>query len=274
VHEKVIEGLTQFADKWRLVMADGNLFGIDLSAIIGIIIIVAVAIALERLFTRYLSKLAKRVKLEPSTANNLVLTFRILILISAVLSIGQVGGLQPEWVLSISAIGGAALGFASTKTIGNFIAGLFLLAARPFKVGDYVRIGTVEGIVQEITINYTKVLTIGNNRVSISNLQILDRDITNFYKSEGQLDLYCYTFEIGFDHSVSTEKIAQIFAEVFERHMYMLPKKPSYMLTRSGAFERVYMVYLYVEHPEDIFVLRPQIAEEVFKRWDMERTKQ
>ena len=45
------------------------------------------------------------------------------------------------------------------------------------------------------------------------------------------------------------------------------------MLVRSAAFERVYMVYLYVEHPEDIFTLRPQIAEEVFKRWDMERTK-
>jgi hypothetical protein len=36
---------------------------------------------------------------------------------------------------------------------------------------------------------------------------------------------------------------------------------------------RVYMVYLYVEHPEDIFTLRPQIAEEVFKRWDIERAK-
>jgi small-conductance mechanosensitive channel len=254
-------------------MADGDLFGVDLLTIIGIIIIAAVAIALERLFTTYLSKFAKRIKLEPSTANNLVLIFRILILIGAVLAISRVGGLQPEWILSFSAIGGAALGFASQKTIGNFVAGLFLLASRPFKVGDYVRIGTVEGIVQEMTINYTKVLTIGNNTVSVSNLQILDRDITNFHKSEGQLDLYCYTFEIGFDHSVSTEKTAQIFAEVFERHMHTLPKKPSYMLTRSGAFERVYMVYLYVEHPEDIFVLRPQIAEEVFKRWDMERTK-
>jgi small-conductance mechanosensitive channel len=256
-------------------MADGNLFGVDLSTILWIIIIVAAAIALERLFTRYLSHFVKRVKLERSTANNLVLTFRILILITAVLAISRVGGLQPEWILSISAIGGAALGFASTKTIGNFIAGLFLLAAHPFKVGDYVRIGTVEGIVQEITINYTKVLTIGNNMVSVSNLQILDRDITN-YTHEGKkgISLYCYTFEIGFDHSVSTEKIAQIFDEVFERHMHMLPKKPSYMLTRSSAFERVYVVYLYVEHPEDIFTMRPQIAEEVFKRWDMERTKQ
>ena len=253
-------------------MAD--LFGIDFSTIIGIIIIAAVAIILERLFTRYLSRFAKRAKLEPSVTNNLVLTFRILILISAVLAISRVGGLQPEWILSISAIGGAALGFASTKTIGNFIAGLFLLAARPFKVSDYVRIGTVEGIVQEITINYTKVLTMGNNTVSISNLQILDRDITNFtYESGKSLSLYCYTFEIGFDHSVSAEKIAEIFNEVFERHLHTLPKKPSYMLNRSTAIDRVYVVYLYVEHPEDIFTLRPQIAEDVFKRWDMERTK-
>jgi len=256
-------------------MADGNLFGVDLSTILWIIIIVAAAIALERLFTRYLSHFAKRVKLKRSTANNLVLTFRILILIVTVLAISRVGGLQPEWILSISAIGGAALGFASTKTIGNFIAGLFLLTAHPFKVGDYVRIGTVEGIVQEITINYTKVLTIGNNMVSVSNLQILDRDITNFtHESRRNFSLYCYTFEIGFDHTVSTEKIAAIFSEVFERVLHTLPRKPSYMLTRSGAFERVYVVYLYVEHPEDIFVLRPQIAEEVFKRWDIERTKQ
>jgi small-conductance mechanosensitive channel len=253
-------------------MAD--LFGIDLSTIIGLIIIAAVAITLERLFTRYLSRFAKRAKLEPSAANNLVLTFRILILIAAVLVIGRVGGLQPEWIVSISAIGGAALGFASTKTLGNFIAGLFLLAARPFKVGDYVRIGTVEGIVQEVTINYTKVLTVGNNTVSISNLQILDRDVTNYmYQSGKNFSLYCYTFEIGFDHSVSAEKLAEIFEEVFERHRHTLPKKPSYMLTRSAAFERVYVVYMYVEHPEDIFTLRPQISEEVFKRWDMERAK-
>ena len=54
-------------------MAD--LFGIDLSTISGLIIIAAVAIILERLFTRYLSRFAKRAKLEPSAANNLVLTF-------------------------------------------------------------------------------------------------------------------------------------------------------------------------------------------------------
>jgi small-conductance mechanosensitive channel len=256
----------------RLAMVE--LFGVDIYTIIWVIVVAVVAIALERLFTRYLSHFAKRAKLERSAANNLVLTLRIIILIGAVLAISRVGGLQPEWIVSISAIGGAALGFASQKTLGNFMAGIFLLAARPFKAGDYVRIGTVEGIVQEVTLNYTKVLTIGNNTVSVSNLQILDRDITNYaYEDKKHVDLYCYTFEVGFDHRVSTEKIAEIFNEVFQRHSHMLPKQPKYMLTRSAAFERVYVVYLYVEHPEDIFTLRPQIAEEVFKRWDMERNK-
>jgi small conductance mechanosensitive channel len=248
-----------------------TLFGIDFN-ILNVVVIAIIAIIMERLFTTYLSRLAKRAKMERNAANNLVLTFRILILIVAVIAISGIGVLPPEWILSISAIAGAALGFASQKTLGNFLAGLFLLAARPFRVGDYVRLGSVEGVVQEVTINYTKVLTIGNNTVSISNLQILDREITNYVlESRRNFSLYCYTFEIGFDHAVSTEKLATIYAEVFERFVHTLPKPPHATLTRSDAFTRVYTVYLYVEHPEDVFSLKPQISEEVFKRWDVQR---
>ena len=252
---------------------ESNIFGITFSQVLSLLVIAAVAIVLERLITTYLSRFAKRAKLERNAANNLVLTFRILILIAAVLAISRIGGaMDPALILSISAIAGAALGFASQKTLGNFLAGLFLLAARPFKVGDYVRLGTVEGIVQEVTINYTKVLTIGNNTVSISNLQILDRDITNYtFESRRNFSLYCYTFDLGFDHSISTDKMATIFSEVFERVLHTLPRKPSVTLTRSDALGRTYTVYLYVEHPEDVFTLRPQISEEIFNRWDMER---
>ena len=59
-------------------MADGNLFGIDFVTILSVLVIAAVAIVIERLFTTYLSRVAKRAKLERNAANNLVLTFRIL----------------------------------------------------------------------------------------------------------------------------------------------------------------------------------------------------
>ncbi len=253
-----------------------DLFGVSipLTTIIEIIVIATIAVTLERLLSRYLSHFAKGVKLEPSTGNNLVLTFRILILIFAVLSISSLGGVQAEWLLSVSAIGGAAVGFASQKTLGNFIAGLFLLAAHPFKVGDYVKIGVVEGIVKEITMNYTKVLTSGNNTVSVTNLQILDRDITNYlYESSKNNSLYCYTFEIGFDHSIPTEKLNQLFNQIFDSYSRVLPRRPAFILIRSGAIDRVYLIYLYVDKPQDIFTLRPKIADELFQRWDEERAK-
>ncbi len=249
--------------------SQGSLFGIDATTAINILIVAVVALVVERLITRYVTRGAKRLKLPPHVANNLALIFRILILIFALSAMASVGKLQPDVILGLSAVGGAALGFASQKTLGNFLAGLFLLAARPFKVGDYVRLGTVEGIVQEMTINYTKVLTIGSNTVAVSNLQILDRDITNF--CEGSV--YCYTFEVGFDHTVSTEKIAEVFRVVFEKHRSEVPKIPAYMLKSSSGIERIYMVYLYVFKAEDIFKLRPQISEEVFQLWDMQRQK-
>lgn len=248
--------------------------GVSLLTILLIVATGLIAFILERTITRYLRRFGKRANLAPDVTNSLVLTFRLLILIGATVSIVRAGGLPTEWFVAFSALGGAAVGFASTKTIGNFIAGLYLFMVRPFKVGDYVRVGTVEGIVKEITINYSKILTIGNNVVSISNLQILDRDITSFsYESAEHENLICYTFEIGLSLNVSTDKIAEIFHEVSMQYSHMVPKNPSYMLVRSDGFHRVYMVYLYVKKPEDILILRSRIAEEVLKRWDAERTK-
>lgn len=249
--------------------------GVTWGMIILVIVLVAVAITLERLITRYLRRFAKRAHLAPHVANGMALTFRILVLLGAAIILVKIIGVSTDLFLAFSAFGGAAVGLASTQTIGNFIAGLYLLATRPFKVGDYVRLGTVEGVVQEITINFTKVLTLGNNVVVISNLQVMSRDMTNcLYETEKLETLYCCTFEIGFDHSVPTEKISTIFNKVFEQYNEKLPKKPSYMLLRSDAFARVYMVYLYVKYPADAFIFRTQIAEEVFKRWDKERLKE
>ncbi len=251
------------------------LSAIDLQLILSILIVAAIALAVERLFSTYLSRFAKRVKLEPNTTNNLLLVVRIIILALAIAALTRLGGLQPEWIVSASAIGGAALGFASQKTIGNFIAGIFLISAHPFKVGDYVRLGAVEGLVQEVTINYTKVFTIANNTILVSNLQILDRDITNFsYELEkiGKAPaIYCYTFEMGFDHAVSSLKINECFETVFKNHLLEMPRKPACALVRSDAFNRVYLVYVYVRRSEDIFKWRSQIADEVYVLWDRER---
>ena len=151
-----------------------------LITIICVIVIATVATVIERIITRWLMKIIKRTEMSLEVGNGLILTGRLIILVGAVVALLYVGGVPADILVSLSALGGAAVGFASTRTIGNFIAGLFLLVTRPFRVGDYVRIDGVEGIVQEITLNYAKILTSSNTVVSISTQRILDRDLTNY----------------------------------------------------------------------------------------------
>jgi small conductance mechanosensitive channel len=244
-----------------------------LITIVWLVVIAVVATVLERLFTRWWRRLIKRTEMPPDVGNGLILTTRLLILIGAVVALLNVGGVPADILVAFSAVGGAAVGFASTRTIGNFIAGLYLLVTRPFRVGDYVSVDSIEGIVKEITINYAKILTSANNVISISTQQILDKRITNYRIMEEQTRSFCYGFELGFDHSLLTEKLEEVLDSVIELYAEKLPKRPEYQLTKLTRLERNYMFYIYVEDPRDIFVLQPQFLREITLAWDKARTQ-
>ena len=59
----------------------------------------------------------------------------------------------------------------SSQTINNIVAGFYVIASRHFRVGDYVKIGDVEGQVEEISINYTKLYTPSFNLLVVPNVQ-------------------------------------------------------------------------------------------------------
>ena len=86
-----------------------------------------------------------------------------------------------ELFIGAAALLGTAIGFASSTTIGNFISGLYLLVTNPFNVGDYIILTDmkVEGIDEEISINYTKIITPLGIHVSISNQKLLGTPIHN-----------------------------------------------------------------------------------------------
>jgi small conductance mechanosensitive channel len=231
-----------------------------------LVVIAAVAVILERIITRWLRRLIKRTEMPPEVGNGLVLTGRLIILAGVIVALLHVGGVPSELLISFSALGGAAVGFASTRTFGNLIAGLFLLVTRPFRVGDYVRIDGIEGIVQEITLNYAKILTSSNTIVSISTQRILDRDITNFRFRGEESNLFCYGFELTFDHSLSTEKLEKLLNGVIEHYAEKLPKRPEFLPSKLTSFAKHYMFYIYVEDPKDIFILQPQIVKEITQK--------
>src|SRR6184192_1885745 len=99
-------------------------------------------------------------------------------LLSALLVIPQVravaGGL-----LASSAVLGIIIGFASQRTLGNFVAGLLIAFTQPLRLGDDVLVEDTEGIVEEIGLIYTFVRTANGDRLVIPNEKLASDTIRN-----------------------------------------------------------------------------------------------
>jgi small-conductance mechanosensitive channel len=98
--------------------------------------------------------------------------------LSALLVIPQVravaGGL-----LASSAVVGIIVGFASQRTLGNFVAGLLIAFTQPLRLGDEVTIENTEGVVEEIGLIYTFVRTENGDRLVIPNEKLASDTIRN-----------------------------------------------------------------------------------------------
>lgn len=84
------------------------------------------------------------------------------------------------YILAGGALIGTAIGLAFSRALQNIVSGVYILVARPFRVGDYIRMGDSEGMVLEITLNYTRILRPDHTRQYIPNSMSIDSKMTNF----------------------------------------------------------------------------------------------
>lgn len=109
-------------------------------------------------------------------------------IVSAVAVIGVLSALLviPEvravagGILASSAVLGLIIGFASQRTIGNFVAGLMIAFTQPLRLGDRVEIDGVEGTVEEIALTYTFIRMTDHGRLVIPNEKLASDTIRNW----------------------------------------------------------------------------------------------
>ena len=117
-------------------------------------------------------------RLDPGTAGTVGFLIRLVTLILSVTIALRLAGLRPQTLAVGGAITAVILGLAAQQTIGNLIAGTVLMSARPFRVGDRVRMhaggvaGQVEGAVTSIGLLYVT-LANGEDRILVPNNVVL-----------------------------------------------------------------------------------------------------
>ena len=118
-------------------------------------------------------------RLEPATAGTVGFLIRLVTMLVAVVVALRVAKLDPRTLALGGAFTAVVVGLAAQQTLGNLIAGTVLVSARPFTVGDRVRMqggplaGTVEGTVSSLGLLYT-ILASGEDAIMVPNSVVLN----------------------------------------------------------------------------------------------------
>jgi len=146
--------------------------------IVTVLVLLILGWAIARNFGRALGPALFR-RLDPATAGPVGFLIRLGTLAIALLVALSVAGVQARTLLVGGAFTAVILGLAAQQTLGNLIAGIVLLSARPFKVGDRVRLqggpiaGQIEGTVSSQGLLYTTFVT-GEEAVMVPNSVVLN----------------------------------------------------------------------------------------------------
>ena len=84
---------------------------------------------------------------------------------------------QAADLIKILGIGGVAIGFAFQNILQNFLAGLLLLWAEPFRIGDEIKLDSFEGTVEDIQTRATIIKTFDGRRVVIPNADLFTHSV-------------------------------------------------------------------------------------------------
>ena len=174
--------LTQGQELWNQILAwlseRGVSFAINLLLAVLILLVGAFVIKLIRAATaKALSKVNKMSKLLSDFLVSVVSKTCWAVLALLVL---QRLGVNVGPLVAGLGVTGFIIGFAFQETLGSFAAGMMIALNQPFKVGDYVVAGGVEGAILELNMMATVFATADNKKVVVPNKVVWGSAITNF----------------------------------------------------------------------------------------------
>jgi small-conductance mechanosensitive channel len=117
---------------------------------------------------------------------------------------------------------GIVVGLAARQTLGSLIAGLVLMFARPFTIGDWVQVGDQEGIVTKITIFNTRLENFDGESIVLPNDVVSNEAIVN-RSDRGRLRI---RVDVGVDYAVDPERAQDVALAAIDEVAAVAPTPP------------------------------------------------
>jgi small conductance mechanosensitive channel len=148
--------------------------------ILGAVIIWFVGRALIRFGGNLIGRGLARQNVDPTISGYIRSSVGVLLTLALIVALLGFFGVETTTFAALLAAAGVAIGAAWSGLLSNFAAGIFLVILRPFKVGDFVTIGGVTGVVRDIGLFGTTVNTPENVQTIVGNAKVFSDTIQNY----------------------------------------------------------------------------------------------
>ena len=129
-------------------------------------------------------KLEKNGKFDKTLIRSMSYIGRIVVkIVIATCLVGYLG-IDTSGIAALIASLGVGVGLAVNGALSNFAGGILILVTRPFRVGDYISAQGTEGIVEDIKIVSTKIVTLDNKVVHLPNGALSSGNIVNYSEKD------------------------------------------------------------------------------------------
>ncbi|MCX4192259.1 mechanosensitive ion channel family protein [Methylophaga sp. OBS1] len=245
-------------NEW-LSKIDAALIGSITEAVIYFI----VGLILARMANRGVKQWSKhRFDLHQQLLMGRIVTYLVL-LVFVVMGLNAVG-FNLGVLIGAAGILTVAIGFASQTSASNIISGLFLVAERPFSVGDLIRVGTTTGEVLSIDLLSVKLRTFDNLFVRIPNETLIKSEVTTLTRFPiRRIDL-----AIGVAYKEDIKKVRKVLERVADANPLCLDEpKPIFVFLGFGESSLDMQFSVWVKR-EKFLDLKNSIHEEIKEAFD------
>ncbi|MBR0464425.1 MAG: mechanosensitive ion channel family protein [Clostridia bacterium] len=215
--------------------------------LLGGIIVLAIGFFLTHWIMKFLTRSDKFVRIEPTLKGFLQNLLKLLLYVTVILTAAGVMGIPLTSFVTILASAGVAVSLAMQGALGNFVGGLTILLLKPFKAGDYVKIGDTEGSVQSIGVFYTELTMPDNRHISLPNSNLTNTAIVNYSReSTRRVDV---VFGVGYGSDI--DHVRSVLLAVANRTPGVLPDPaPTVRMTACGDSSLSFTIRVWCRTPD------------------------
>jgi small-conductance mechanosensitive channel len=195
--------------------------------------------------------------------------FRFLVIAFAlVVAFPYLPGSKSGALQGVSIFFGVLLSFGSTSAVSNAVAGVILIYMRPFRLGDYIKIGDAEGNVTERTILVTRIRTIKNVDVTLPNATVLGAQIVNYSTESQSRRLILHTsVTIGYD--APWRSVHELLIEAAKATSGVLAEPAPFVWQTSLNDSNVsYEINAYTDCPSDMLAIYAELHKNMQEKFN------